>query len=74
MLKLFLQIWIWILHWQKSILQCTDEIHKSENQFYNIEFQFYSHANGIYMIEIEIYHYSDECYINNLRLTKLYIC
>ena len=72
MLILFLQIWIWILHRWKSILQCTDEIYETENQFYIFEFQFYSHANGFYSIENEIYHYSDEFYISNLRLTELW--
>ena len=79
-LKSILQIWIWILHWWKSISQwrnsilliATDEIYETEIKLHIFEFQFYSHANGFYMIENEIHQYSDKFYIDNLNLTKLW--
>ena len=42
----------WILHWSNSILLHTDETYKTENQFFRILFQFYSHANGFTWMKI----------------------
>ena len=45
---------------------------KLKINFKFLNFSFYSHANGFYMIENEIYHCSDEFYIENLNLKKVW--